>query len=326
MSTNTSIEAGLANANIAFLEGYANYFSKPLPGVYQTYCETMPTTAEVTELNFLANYPLMREWVGARRNQYARSYSQRIKLKTFESTWEIPRKTIKYRDKLGLIANGLKNWLALAATAYDKDAYLRYMQSSGAGPTGYDGVALFAATHPQGPSGNQSNIGAGLALNSPNLDAAVTAMQSWQLENGEPAGFSPDTLIVGPANKRKAMQLISADSRVIVVDATGKGDVGASAVAATTIPNVYNGEMTLIVDMRRIGSAQYYWDLLDTQHPGVRPMMQLVGQAPTPINQDQLESPKRFSRDAYVYGLEGDWVFDAGFWMSAYRGTATALG
>lgn len=325
MSTSASIETGLAASNVAFQVGFANWFSKPLPGAYTFYSDAQKTDAEITEFDFLANYPQMREWIGARREQYLRSYSQRIKLKTFEATLPFPRKSLQYRDKLGTIATAINNWLSQTVSAYDKNAYSVYMSASGAGPTGYDGVALFATTHPHsGSGGNQSNLAAGVALSASTLDTGLVAMNSLTLENAEPAGFGGTHLIVGPALKRRAQQILGADTRVITVDASGKLDAVSSAVAAAAAPNVFNGELTLVVDERRVGTPAFYWDILDCSKQGVRPIVQLIGEAPHPMHQDKLTDPKRFARDQFVYGIEGDWVFDAGMWMSAYRATGTA--
>lgn len=331
MSTALSLESGLAASNVSFLVGYEGAFSEPtLPGAYTFYQDVINVQTEYTYLEMLANYPQMREWIGARREMYFRQYEQQIKLKTYEATIAFPRKSLQYRDRLGLIAKGINNWLAQQKLAYDKSAFGAYLSNAGAGPTGYDGAALFSTAHPHSATGgNQSNLAAGANLNAATLDAAMTAMMSLQLENGEPANYRPTHLIVGPALARRAKMLVGFDTRVIVVDANGKLDATASGVSATTAPNAFNGELTLVVDMRRVGTVNgtnvsYFWDLVDASRPGIRPMIKLVGMPPTPGHQDQPDSPSRFWKDKVIYGLVGDWVDDAGLWLSAYRATGTA--
>lgn len=328
MSTNTSIEAGLAASNVAFQVGYENAFdpTKTMPGAFTAYCDvTTGIDAEVTQLEMLANHPQMREWIGMRREQYFREYSQQLTLKTYEATLPIPRKTLQYRNRLGIVTKGIADWLNQEQSAFDRTAYQKYMSASGAGPTGYDGVALFSTAHPHSGTGsNQANLAAATDLSAPTLDAGITAMESLVLENGEMAGYSPNILLVGPALKRRARQLVGFNTRIMVVDAAGKTDATASGVAASTVPNVFDGEMTIVVDMRRVGAAKFYWDLIDTSRPGVRPMIKLVGQPPTPGHRDQPNDPVVFEHDKVKYGLVGDWVDDAGMWMCCYRGTGTA--
>lgn len=332
MTTNLSIESGLAASNVAYQIGFDGAFTnQTLPGAYTIYEDvTTGVQSEVTNLEVIANYPQMRQLVGARREQLFRAYEQSIKLKTWEVTTRVERKTLQYRDKLGAIGKTLTNWLASHKVAYDRTAFLSYMSAAGAGPTGYDGAALFSASHPHsGVAGNQSNIGAAANLSAATLETAVTAMSSLTLENNEPAGFHPTTLLVGPALARRAKALVGADTRVIVVDATGKQDITASGVAAATGPNMFNGEMTLVIDSRRIGSVagtniSFMWDLIDNSRPGIRPMIKTVGMAPTPTILNQPDSDNMFWRDNVVYGLLGDWSDDAGLWHCCYRGTGTA--
>lgn len=332
MGTNASIEDGLAASNVAFQTGWDGAFTKQtLPGVFSLYAEVMTgVTSEVTQFEQISNHAVGREWVGARREKFFREYNFSTKLKTWEATHRVPRKTLAYRDKLGVISKGIQDWISNQKTIFDMTAFQAYLSAAGAGPTCYDGAALFSASHPHsGAGGNQSNIGAAANLSASTLDAAMTAMGSLTLENGEPAGYMPTHLVVGPALARRAKSLIGYDSRVVVVSAAGLQDVVASGVAAATVPNVFNGELTLVVDNRRIGSVagtnvSYFWDVLDLSRPGIRPMMKLVGLPPTPDELTKPTDPNVFFQDDFLYGWHGDWVDDAYAWHCAYRGTGTA--
>jgi len=326
MSTNLSLNAAFANANTAYQVKYAELYENALPGAYQIYTDQITgVDTETTEFDWATNHPMMREWIGPRREAFLRAYTQQIKLKTYERLLSFERKTLVLRDKTGAVARGIKTFLSQQVAAYDLTGYTAYMSASGAGPTGYDGVALFANAHPHsGSGGNQSNLSAGTNLNAATYDAAQTAMNSYTLENGEPAGMVGTHLVIGPNLKTRARQLFGASTRLVTVDASGKLDAAASVVAAGAVQNMYDGEVTIVVDMRRVGTPAYYWDLVDCSKSGIRPMVQLIHRAPTPIHQDQMTDPARFSRDRVYFGLEGDWVFAAGMWMSAYRATGTA--
>jgi phage major head subunit gpT-like protein len=332
-STNLSIESGLAASNVAFEIGFEGVFggNQQLPGAYTFYSDVRTgANTEFTYLEMLANYPQAREWVGPRRIQLFRAYEQQIKLKTYEVTTSVPRKTLQYRDRIGAVGKTLTDWLAGQKVAFDRTAFQAYLSAAGAGPTCYDGAALFSASHPHsGAGGNQSNIGAAANLNASTLETAVTAMSSLTLENGEPAGFQPNILMVGPALARRAKALVGADVRVITIDANGKLDAVSSAVAAATGPNMFNGEMTLVVDTRRIGAVagttvSYFWDLIDNSRPGIKPMIKTVGMALEPTILNQPDSDNMFWRDNVIYGMKGDWSDDAYDWHCCYRGTGTA--
>lgn len=331
MTTNLSLEQGLAASNVNYELAFENVFTnQTIPGAYTIYTDvTEGVTSEVTNLEVVANYPQMRQFEGARREMLFRTYEQSLKLLTYEVTLPIERKSLQYRDRLGAIAKTLSNWLMSHRVAFDRTAHLSYLSAAGAGPNGYDGAALFSASHPHSASGgNQSNIGSGASLNASTLETAVTAMSSLNLENGEPAGFNPNILLVGPALARRGKALVGSDTRIITIDASGKLDAVSSAVAAAAGPNMFNGEMTLVVDNRRIGTVagtnvSYFWDLIDNTRPGARPMKKLVGMPPTPTILNDPNSDNMFWRDKVVYGLLGDWVDACGDWHCCYRGTGT---
>lgn len=332
MGTNASVEAGLAASNVAYQVGWDGAFTKQvLPGTFSLYTEVMTgVTSEVTQFEQIANHAVGREFIGARRERFFREYSFSTKLKTYEGTHRVPRKTLEYRDKHGIVAKGIQDWINNQKTEFDRTAFAAYMSAAGAGPTCYDGAALFSASHPHSAvAGNQSNIGAGANLAAGTLESAMTAMGSLTLENGEPAGYNATHLVVGPSLARRAQALVGADTRVVVVSATGAQDVTSAGVASSTAPNMFNGQLTLVVDTRRIGSVagtavNFFWDLLDLSRPGIRPMMKLVGKAPTPTELTQPNDPNVFFKDDYLYGWIGDWVDDAYDWHCAYRGTGTA--
>jgi phage major head subunit gpT-like protein len=327
MATSLSLEAALAASNTAFQVGYEEYFAggKLPPGQHQFYTDEQPMDTETKRLDWLSNIPVMERWLGARRVKSLRAYSQIITANSFVATEEFTRKQLQYGDVLGLISRQIGAFVKTQAAAFDKDACTTYLSASGAGPTGYDGVAVFSTAHPYGPSGNQSNLADSLALSPAALDTVLTAMSGLKLENGEPAGVNGDTLIVGPALKFRAMALVGAmsDLRPLAINASGAEAV-ASVVAATASSNVFQGSLKLIVDPRRpaTGTGAFWWEVIDSSLP--KPLVRHLLRAPEPHHQDQMDSYCRFEFDKLRYGMEGDWKTDAGFWPSAYRATGTA--
>lgn len=327
MGTTLSIQAGLDASNVAYKAGWDEFFGggKTPPGQHQFYCGEEPMTTETKRFDWLANFSIMERWLGARRVKSLRAYNQIIVAEPYVATMEVRRRQMMYSDSLGLVARGIKKWIALQANAYDKDAQTVLFSNSGAGPTGYDGVALFSTAHPQGPSGNQANLSAGLNLSAAALDTVLTAMSGLRLENNEPAGINGDTLVVGPALKFRAMALVGAigNLRPATYNASGV-EATSSVVSVIATPNVFSGALKLVVDMRRpaTGTGAFYWEVLDSSQP--KPLIRHVQRAPEPHHQDQMDSPSRFELDVFRFGMEGDWKTDAGFWPGIYRATGTA--
>jgi len=329
MGTSLALEAGLASSNTAFDVGYQDYFAgKKLPGMHQYYCGESPMTTETKRWDWLANYPLMERWIGARKFSYLREYNFQITLgPAWVQTIPFKRRQMETGDQLGVIAEGIKNFLSAQTGIYDKNAFDVFFSNTGAGPTGFDGVPIFSTSHPHGPSGNQSNLSATTNLSAASLETVDVAMRGLRLENGEPAGVDPDTLIVGPALANRAIALCgaNADLRVVAVNASGAEVPAAStAVAAVATTNIFKGRYTVIVDNRRpaSGPGAYYWELRDSKLPP--PVMRHVYRAPEPHHQDQMGSFCRFINDEFWFGIEGDWTTEAGFPFGTHRATGTA--
>jgi phage major head subunit gpT-like protein len=281
-------------------------------------------TTETKRYDWLANYPMLEPWVGARRFSFLREYNQTVVMgPAWVQTIPFTRRQMQIGDQLGVIARGIKNFLSVQTGAFDATAFAKYFSAAGAGPTGYDGQAIFSANHPHGPSGAvQSNLSAGVAFSPAALDAVMTTMRGLRLENGEPAGVNPDTLIVGPALEQRMKAAIGADLRVVAVDNTGK-EAAAAVVAAAATTNVFKGVVTGVVDNRRpaSGTGAFWWEVRDSKLPP--PLMRHLFRAPEPHHQDEMGSFCRFMYDQFWFGVEGDWVVDAGFPFGTHRATGT---
>ena len=65
-------------------------------------------------------------------------------------------------------------------------------------------------------------------------------METFVDENGEPLGFSPDVLVVPPALKFQALEVLKS---AVVVNRVGEGTAGTGATAATRYTNVLEGAL-----------------------------------------------------------------------------------
>lgn len=323
MSSYAVIEEGLANASVTFDKLAQQLFGgNTLPGEYAQYTYTQTgVTTYTTEKDVLANTPIMRKWVGPRREQRLRAYQQRITLDPYEATMAVARMTLQYRDKQSQVADAIKQFLSNEVQAYDYSVHAAYVSNSGAGPTGYDGVSLFSSSHPHAPSSTggttQSNT-SNLPFSAANLDTVIATMTSYRFENDTPMRITPTHVRVGPKLARQAAAVLDTGTRLVAINASGV-EAASSVVAAAGVENVYKGLLQLIVDPNLVGSMDDWWEVLDLSKGDAKPMQLLVGRAPEPVHQDQMWCDRRFQLDEFLYGLEGDWGAGAGIWMTCFR-------
>ena len=167
-----------------------------------------------------------------------------------------------------------------------------------------DGVALISSSHPYGFGANWSN-NAGAALSPSTFASGISAMSGLQLENGEPAGFYPTHLMVGPALEKMARDLCTNPLRPFPVSASGV-EAYSTAVAATAIQNGwFQGSIEVVVNKRMVGSNANGWLLMDLSRPGVRPMIVGEAMAPRAVVVDDPGSEPMLQRSNYAYYVEG---------------------
>lgn len=325
MATNLDIQASLLSANTSYMVGYEGFYNAAMPGAYQAYTEIMKTDGNQITLNWLANHPVLAKWLGPVVDNFLRAYSQTTTMVPFIANLPIRRVLMAY-DKTGAVAKAISDFFSRNISAYDKAVFDEWMSASGAGPTCFDGTALFNTSHPHAVSGGvQSNIGAGSNLSQSTLTIAEYAMRLFAYENGEPMDINPDTLEYGPKLRTRALELTGSQRLQTTTNAVGGFDTG-TIVAAGTVPGVWEGRFKHIVNprMNASGTGHFMWTLMDLTKPGVRPMILQENRFPEPIVSDSMTAQRRLVADEFEYRLEGDYGASPGMWAVAYRGTGTA--
>lgn len=327
MGTELDIRAGLEGHNTAFRIMFEEAYGNAKPGIYELYTDRIDAQGEQRiTAGWLANTPLMRKWTGARQFGNLRNYTQTITYDKYEGTLPLKRDMVDY-DKTGVVGREIQKFVNVNVTSsVGRFVSTEFDKSSGAGPTGFDEVALFSASHPHANGGgNQSNINAGANLSHSTL---VTAEQTGMLlteENGEPLGIQYNVMRGGPRIKRRMQELTGAD-RVVIINSDGDFDTPRETsstfdvVGGATRTNAWQGDMTVVVDER---VTTFYTTLLDTTK-GFKPMILFVTRAPEPVDQTEMSDPERFNHDNYIYGVESDFGIAAGHWYAAFRMTGTA--
>lgn len=319
MSYNADLERSLASIDKQYKVMEQDLFGAEMPGNYGLWTDVVPTDSKTMEIDWIGETPLMQEWLGARILDDLRAYLLTLTLTSYATGIKIPRKTVQY-NKSGVVTKRLGQFLAQQAQVYDIQSMAKLVSN----PTGYDGVSLFSASHPfSSDSGSVFSNYSTNPLTRANYEAARAAGQSYTTEKGRNFNVVYDTIVCGPLLEKVAKEIFAVKDRRVTVNEAG-AETTSFGIGATTISNVWEGELKVVIDPNLKGSTKrYYWFLLDTSKPGVRPIICLEGMKMKTVNQTRMEDPQRFQHDEFIYGVEGDFSFGAGFWQAAYGAFST---
>jgi phage major head subunit gpT-like protein len=281
--------------------------------VFSALAEEVPTESKVNEVDLLGAMPVMRKWIGAKEMQVQRAYSQSVELLRYEATFELDRMDVRY-DKTGLIGRRVTQFLQRNKYWKEKQVFDLLVTN----PTGYDGVALFSASHPHGPAAAVQSNTTTSALTVATLEAALVAMSSLRDENSESLGISGRVLIVGPKLAKLATE-ITGSTRLAGINASNAID-GATAVAAGVMQNLYfGGRLTVLEWPRLLGTYDDYWFVVDTAS-AAKAFLLYKGRDVEAIAQTDLDGEHRFINDKLRWSLEADAAPAPGAWQTIYGG------
>lgn len=305
----------LDNASKIYHQRFQEIFERGAPGLWKMFCAHVPTDAELNEIDLLGSMPVAREWEGEKVMQAMRAYSQSVRVTPKEVSFELDFLKMRY-DRTGLIGRRIAAFLSAAGPGgrfYDKFATDMLISN----PVGYDGQALFSATHPHVNGGaGGSNLTAS-ALSPTTYQTGRQVIMELADEGNEPFALEPKVLMVGPKNEKMAREICEADERVIAVDNAGVETGARIAAAAST--NVFRGTADVYINPRFIGAADDYWAILSPDS-GVSPVVCFEGRAPEPHMQTDLDAEGRFRRNKVPFSIEADLGFGPGVWIGSYMG------
>jgi len=319
---NAALDASVTSFRTAFDEFFVNQGDDPLVTAFTE--DLSNENGSIAQVIFEDTIGLWREFIGGRETIVVRPNVLNITLKTYEKTMMIRRRDVRY-DKIGVVERRIRRFLSAAASYKVELLHEMLFLNAGAGPTAYDGVALFSASHPNGPAGaTQSNLGTA-ALSHAAFNAAYAGMASLGRESSDPFYVLPRTLVVGPTNRAPGLEITAADLRSQGITAGGVLDAAASLVASAAISNVNSGVVNLVVNPRLTGTRAAWWYLLGAPvNAGqIKPAMYLEGMPPTEQLDVALDSPTVMATDRYTYGLIADGAYAPGMWQSAFWSNGT---
>lgn len=299
-------------ARLAYEEVYASLQATPIMQIVESYS----TGSDSDDHLFGVALNNFREWVGAKEFGNFQIYKQDVFLKTYERSFELPRKQVDY-DTTGavaqMLASTIRNTLEVATESL---IFSTLVSASGAGPTSFDGQALISNSHTIGDESYDNLTTAALSPSA--YDAAQVAMMGWKSAAGDPLAVFGDLLIVGPKNRRIAFDIAGNPQRVAAVD--NSGAESGTRVAAATVPNYFAGDnCSVLVWPRLVGTYADYWYLADTTKPS-KPIILKEESDWQLIEKTDRKDDARYERDVYQWSLESDKTVAAGAPATIYGG------
>ena len=317
MTTGFDYPAFFATANTVVKSSFEDIFG----GGYESpsfpvFAEVVPgLNAQTLENNIVGPVALLREWTGMKQMKEVRGYKNSASTKAYEATMAFRR-----RDLIGaggdLVMKRLEG-LPLANRGGMERLASAFLATN---PTGYDGVALYSASHPHADAaGNVQSNKTTLDLSYSGLEQAQYTASLLTLENGDPADITIDTIEVSPKLLNRALDLAEAESRTQSVSQDGVADSG-WRVAAAPIHNVFKGRYTVIENKRLTG---FSWRTYDSSK-AAKPVIVGVNRDFELIKNWDMESYARFMNDQLLTSVEGDLILLAGDWhvTQLHEGTA----
>lgn len=253
--------------------------SDPTGQVIDRIMTEVPSAGAQNDYTWLGDIPEMREWLGERQYKDLMAYTYAIENKTWESSISVKRE--HFEDD--------QTWMYKAKIQELAMAYFRLkmklvtdLLNNGFAAACFDGEFFFDDDHPtyDGSGGTWTNL-AGAALDETSLLAGVQAMESLVSDQSIPIDVMPDLLIVPPALRYTAKELVKNEYK-----ANGES-------------NPLYQEMDYIV-LPRLSSATA-WFLADTKHA----VKGLIFQSRTKLEliaRDKADDDNVFEHDEYRYG------------------------
>lgn len=266
---------------------------------WQEYAWLSPSTTENKTYSWLAELPGMREWIGEKhvKNLSARAFQ--IINKDFENTLAIDRNKIE-DDQAGIFSQFAM--LQGDVVARWPDDLVTSCLIAGTSTLGYDGAFYFSNNHPvdldDSTQGTYSNLLTGSPLSFSNYATAKAAMRSFKGESGKPLQITPTVMMVAPNQEVAALEIAKVAQRTQIVQNVG----GTENVAAANPSNVYQGDVTVVVNERLIDDTSGAWYLFSTDR--IKPFIFQQRKAPTRVQIIDPTNPMVFNQRQYAYSIE----------------------
>lgn len=281
-------------------------FDAPSGFIGRQLCTDVSEQAKSARFQLTLATPQLRQWVGSKQLKSLRAFESTIDVVKWEKSFSLDRFDV-VNDRTGSVIAAIDRFIA----QIPDDLETRIISALfGNAVNGYDGVPFFSNAHPFTNSTGNNITTASLSFET--YRAAVQAMRLFADEDGRPWNISPTHLVVGPALERTAKEIVGAD-RPVPFSATTQ-DATSGIVGATVIPNVFQGEVQVMVTNKLSGGQ---WGVFDLSK-GVAPVIRPVAEELHPVMLDREDQTYVFFNDEYAASVQGYMGFGPGPWQLGY--------
>lgn len=296
-------KVNLQAAFVALSAHFNNAFTAAAPQ-FGEIAMTVPSNTAQNNYGWLADFPMMKKWVGDKEVKRLAAHGYTLVNDDFEATVSVKRNDIE-DDQLGIYAPQAQAAGQSSALLPDDLCFTALTQ--GFVEKCFDGQYFFDTDHPVG-DGVVSNKGtkalsvASLAAAQASIGVGITALLKMKNDEGKPLRCVPNVLVVAPALAETANLLMTTDRLE-----DGK-------------PNPYKGKCKVVVNFWAATDTE--WMLLDTRH-AVKPIIYQERKKPVFVSQTDMNADDVFMRAEYKFGAEARAQAGYGFWQMAYGSTGT---
>ena len=288
----------IANLEVGFSDMYAQGWRDSQPW-WDRLAMEVPSKTKTNTYGWMKRLAKMREWIGPRTIQNLDTHAFTVENKSFELTVGVDRDDID-DDNLG-IYNPLFKEMGRSARKLP-DQQVKLALQAGTTGLGFDGVAMFASTHPLNPAGNQSNNFTTTALSGTNFATVRAAMQAYTGEDGEPLGVNPDLLIVPPQLGDTANTILTA------------------AYGASGATNIQQGQAKVLI-VPELANQGTTWYLADTS-AAIKALVWQKRREVEMVSMTDVTTQNVFMHKQFLWGVDGRGVATYGPWFLMARAIA----
>lgn len=315
-------QAKLDVANTTSHDRFSSLFGGSTAGQLDSILDVIPSSSLNNEIPFVQPNGSWLRWISEKHIASLKAYKQSIEFRSYHFSIELSRPELAY-DQSGIVGRQIDKLMQKAKADHIKIIVDEMVSASGVGPNSYDAVAWLSTAHPVGDAGSTQSNKTTSALSFTTYDAAYQAMTSYVGDDGQPLGIVPDTLIVGPKNRKMAADIAGPLRPVSVQNSgvfneQGSGVGGTAQVGGIVMPNVFQGDnLKVIVSNRLTGTQDDYAYLCCTSLPD-KPFLLVEQRPPELVTQFDMNSESRFNLDKYKWSVETDCCPAPGFPLLTY--------
>lgn len=293
----------LTSANLtALFTTFATVYASAYKGTapwWSQIATLMPSTSESVTHGWLDRIPKLREWIGPRQVQNAKTRDRIVTNKTFELTAAVPKEKIE-DDQYGVYSPLAAMFGQQAAKWPDQLLAAKIVEN----PVGFDGVTFFNDAHPTfAPDGSTYDNNLALPLTAANYGTARAAMMQFKGADGEPLQVMPNLLVVPPQLEQVAREILN-------------NEFLPSAAGTATTQNVWRGSAQLLVIPELTAATTWY--LLDVRNV-IKPFIFQLRQAPNFVYRNKPTDDAVFWNRELIFGVDARGVSDVSLPFLALR-------